>query len=277
MLLLSFRRLFFRFCHYLFGHAALAFRFRAFQLFQSAPRCTLFRLFFCAAFARRHAFPVNPNFDLENLLVVGPLSPATRYSAGARPRPCKSSCKADLRSDSEMRSPRSSSACSNRTRRKPRGRDPVRHRGRPRRPRLRTHRQAASASPARRSSLPRAPTSRLSQRSRRAAASREPAFTIRARLLESCPSLQSGKATRRCSLVSSSRTASPRNSSRSLSLGARRKQPRLRPLPQFGYCRTVGQRPLEEFSCGKLVPQALLEDFVRDSDGLWHNSAEPAA
>src|SRR5436309_12527776 len=50
--------------------------------------------------------------------------------------------------------------------------------------------------------------------------SSELAFTIRARLLESCPSLHSGKAPRRYSLASSSRTASPRNSRRSLSLGS---------------------------------------------------------
>src|SRR5260370_32643462 len=59
------------------------------------------------------------------------------------------------------------------------------------------------------------------RRSRRAASSREPAFTIRARLLESCPSLHAGKAASRYSLVSISRTASPRNSSRSLSRGSK--------------------------------------------------------
>src|SRR5207249_1775314 len=58
------------------------------------------------------------------------------------------------------------------------------------------------------------------RRRRRAAISSELAFTIRARLLESCPSLHSGKAPRRYSLASSSRTASPRNSRRSLSLGS---------------------------------------------------------
>src|SRR5216684_2353202 len=148
----------------------------------------------------------------------GPLSPATRYSAGACPRPCKSSCNADLRSDSEMRSPRSSRACSNRILRNT-------SRAAPSPPSRYT--AATTASNASASSVcfsrppvfssPRPNRKCSPRRSRRAASSREPAFTIRARLLESCPSLHSGKAARRYSLVSSSRTASPRNSSRSLS------------------------------------------------------------
>src|SRR5713226_331740 len=152
----------------------------------------------------------------------GPLSPATRYSAGACPRPCKSSCNADLRSDSEMRSPRSSRACSNRILRNS-------SRAAPNPPSRYT--AATTASNASASSVcfsrppvfssPRPNLKCFPRRRRRAAASREPAFTIRARLLESCPSLHSGKVARRYSLASSSRTASPRNSSRSLSLGSK--------------------------------------------------------
>src|SRR5216684_5325729 len=152
----------------------------------------------------------------------GPLSPATRYSAGACPRPCKSSCNADLRSDSEMRSPRSSRACSNRILRNS-------SRAAPNPPSRYT--AATTASNASASSVcfsrppvfssPRPNLKCFPRRRRRAAASREPAFTIRARLLESCPSLHSGKVARRYSLASSSRPASPRNSSRSLSLGSK--------------------------------------------------------
>src|SRR5260370_280937 len=152
----------------------------------------------------------------------GPLSPAKRYSAGARPCPCKSSCNAGLRSDSEMRSPRSSRACSNSALRST-------SRAAPSPPSRQT--AATTASNASASSVcfsrppvfssPRPSRKCSPRRSRRAAASRDPAFTIRARLLESCPSLHSGKLARRYSLVSSSRTASPRNSSRSLSRGSK--------------------------------------------------------
>src|SRR5438105_570596 len=117
-----------------------------------------------------------------------------------------------------MRSPRSSSACSNRIRCNSSLaalRPPSKYTA------------ATTASKASASSVcfsrppvfssPR-PNRRCSpKRRRRAADSSEPRFTMRARLLERWHSEQSGKAARRYSLASSSRTASPRNYSRSLS------------------------------------------------------------
>src|SRR5215472_425569 len=64
--------------------------------------------------------------------------------------------------------------------------------------------------------------------SRRAAASKERAFTSRARLLESCPSLHAGKVASRYSLASIARTASPKNSNCSLSRSAALLRPPLR-------------------------------------------------
>jgi hypothetical protein len=42
------------------------------ELFHGASRGSLFRFFFCAAFARGHALSVHPHLDRENLLVVWP-------------------------------------------------------------------------------------------------------------------------------------------------------------------------------------------------------------
>src|SRR4029077_6463604 len=81
---LLFRRQFFDFRRCLFKHSDSAFRSRAMELFHGAPRRSLLRFFFRAAFARRHVLPVNPNFDLENLLVVGA---ALAYHAIFRRRP----------------------------------------------------------------------------------------------------------------------------------------------------------------------------------------------
>ena len=81
-------------------------------------RRSLFRFLFRAALAAGHALAADPDLDLKPFLVVRALSPARRYSAGGCPRPCRNSCRADLRSESAMRSPRSSSANSKSTRRR---------------------------------------------------------------------------------------------------------------------------------------------------------------
>src|SRR5271163_2490755 len=52
------------------------------QQFHRALRRSLFRLFFCAASTAGHTFAADPNFYRKHFLMIGPLSPVRRYSAG---------------------------------------------------------------------------------------------------------------------------------------------------------------------------------------------------
>jgi len=153
-------RPFFDFCHCLVRHSASAFRFRPFELFQSALGRTLLPPLFSCCFACRHALPVNPDFDLENLLVVGAALSGNAIFRRRPPLPLQEFLQCGFAIGLEMRSPRSSSACSNRTFRK--------HLARSTQSAIEVNRShycfericpAAFAYPARRFSLPAFPTS----------------------------------------------------------------------------------------------------------------------
>src|SRR5690348_3468685 len=86
---LGYRRYFLDWCQCFLGHSLLAFRSRSFELFQGASCRLLLCFFLCTANPSRQALPVDPDFDLESLLMIGPAFSCQTILGRRLPTPLK--------------------------------------------------------------------------------------------------------------------------------------------------------------------------------------------